>query len=41
MSRATFRRTFAELISLGAVETGYGGLRIRDPAALQDVIARG
>lgn len=41
MSRATFRRTFSELIDLGAVETGYGGLRIRNPAALQDVIARG
>jgi CRP-like cAMP-binding protein len=41
MSRATFRRTFAELIDLGAVETGYGGLRIRDAAALQEVIAMG
>lgn len=41
MSRATFRRTFSELIDLGAVETGYGGLRIRNPAALQDVIAKG
>ena len=41
MSRATFRRTFAELIDLGAVETGYGGLRVRNPAALEEVVARG
>lgn len=35
MSRVAFRRAFASLIESGAVETGYGGLRIRDTAALE------
>jgi CRP-like cAMP-binding protein len=35
MSRATFRRAFAELIASGAVQTGYGALRIVDRARLE------
>lgn len=35
MSRVAFRRAFASLIESGAVETGYGGIRIRDTAALE------
>jgi len=35
MSRVAFRRAFATLIESGAVETEYGGLRIRDAAALE------
>ena len=35
MSRVAFRRAFASLIDSGAVETEYGGLRIRDAAALE------
>jgi CRP/FNR family transcriptional regulator, cyclic AMP receptor protein len=35
MSRAAFRRTFGSLIRSGAVETTYGGLIIRDAAALK------
>lgn len=41
MSRATFRRAFAELIDLGVIETGYGDLRVMNPVALQDEIAKG
>ncbi len=37
MSRAAFRRTFGSLIRSGAVETTYGGLIIRDGAALEQV----
>jgi len=35
MSRAAFRRSFASLIEAGAVETYYGGIRIRDVRALE------
>ncbi|MCU0790621.1 MAG: Crp/Fnr family transcriptional regulator [Nitratireductor sp.] len=35
MSRAAFRRAFASLIDAAIVETGYRGLLIRDPAALE------
>jgi len=35
MSRAAFRRAFADLIAGGVVEMEYAGLRILDPAALQ------
>lgn len=35
MSRVAFRRVFASLIDSGAVETGYGGIRILDAAALE------
>ena len=41
MSRATFRRAFVELIDLGIIETGYGGLRIKNPVALRENIAKG
>lgn len=37
MSRSAFRRAFASFIQAGIVETGYGGLKICDPAALQKV----
>lgn len=37
MSRAAFRRAFASLIDAAIVETGYGGLLIRDHAALERV----
>jgi CRP-like cAMP-binding protein len=37
MSRAAFRRTFGSLIRSGAVKTTYGGLVIRDAAALEQV----
>jgi CRP-like cAMP-binding protein len=35
MSRAAFRRTFAELIGSGALKTEYGAVRIVDGAALE------
>jgi CRP-like cAMP-binding protein len=35
MSRVAFRRAFASLIESGAVETEYGGVRIRDADALK------
>jgi len=35
MSRAAFRRSFGSLIESGAVEIEYGGLKIRNPAALE------
>ncbi len=35
MSRAAFRRAFASLIDAGVVKTGYGGVQICDPAALE------
>lgn len=40
MSRAAFRRAFRTLIDAGIVETGYAGLRIKDPAALEREAAR-
>lgn len=41
MSRATFRRAMADVIASGAVQTGYGALRIADPARLEALAARG
>lgn len=35
MSRSTFRRAFEPLVDRGIVEVTYGGLRLRDPAALE------
>jgi len=35
MSRVAFRRTFGSLIEAGVVETRYGGIQIRDLAALE------
>jgi CRP-like cAMP-binding protein len=41
MSRASFRRAMADVIASGAVQTGYGALRIADPARLEALAARG
>jgi len=35
MSRASFRRSFADIIASGAVRTEYGGVRILDRPALE------
>lgn len=40
MSRAGFRRSFAALIEQGIVDVEYGGIRIRDRAALEREAAR-
>lgn len=40
MSRASFRRAMADVIAVGAVQTGYGTLHIRDSARLEALAAR-